>query len=656
MKTKFRRIIGGNSGSINTIKLGDYHDNFKEYGEEFDIFDNTTTYVDGYSTLRKVKVDFKDVNYNSESKNHIEPVFGDIIETPRTYWNELLLFTWFCYNKTGYIWPSINKKDKKDTFYIAINILRQFEVINVVQGCITLKLLKSSESNDPFFERFPYPESLLFSSRLHDKIISIRLNETSGWFLEEVYNIGFKDKMNLNVEEMNEIYKYIDIVIKRSLIDILPIVWMIRNPNSLLSVTYKNHSFIKGAMIFKCYNFQFRPTVFDTASLLGTYSTEKVCVLRECDYDMTSMKYPFIIYDSKFNEENITYENLLTNFEIQNRYDAIKEMDRIFKYYLRDLENKKNDSRRKNISNENIKTSKGYLMDLLELHFDKFVEKLDFQTVDMEKIQLSQVFKKFISVYKKLKFTSIYCNYFNFNDIIQELQFSSSSKVFNLIKDNFISKYKEYEENVGKEIVYLDTCYNKLKETDELYLDVIVYPFKHHVNVFKYLVYNTLGLFSGSTSNRINYMNEIFVIGDNTYSSVSQSRLVGSSHQIFKYKNEFLEKVKNVELCLDFLEITKEYNIDYFHLLQTEIYRSYFSVENYDLLSGNIKLHEVFPQLFPPMKTKVYLLNHLKTFAVILNTIISNNSVGLMKEKDVETILRDITMRITLLLPKFEIN
>lgn len=641
-----------NGGGIDSVEsytkfLENYKSQFYTHTEEFksNIGFMTKNYRDTYELIKLRNLNSNSKMYNVNKSIMFETLANDFeifdFDTNqrtnynlRKNWLETVLFTWFLYNtndKNANILKNWSYVDVNKEFFIVINLLRQFKILDIVDNKLHIKFSINDElDKDIYIEKFPYDKNIHFDKGLHLKEMILDPLHLSGWFIEEIYKI--KNVLNWSDGEFKVIIKHSKFLLKFIATQVYPLINVLLNKTQYFLTSYINEDFIIRSIIFECTNLYFGLSFYEQSMLsrgkqeavfsINNYSDKK-------NYDL--MKYPFYSYKS-FDTFKIDNKKLMELFEIQNRYVGLKFIEKKTKDFLKNLTNDHYDNSKKYeifkqlfTSGESIKTLKKNILMILkefqDLNKDNIVDIYDNKLY----ILMNQFYDTFLNFeYFELCRTNIFGALNNFLMCINDLLLAQSMNEIQLIKGYMTNIKNEIFDILEKE----SQCIVETKETLKSAADTnIVVQFRHNNRfIVQYYIHLLISLFNNSTSKRINFRNNVYILGESFDINFDRKKN-------YIEHNELLNtSLKQIELIIDNIleiiyafELSKEYNLEFYNILKADFTKTNFFIEKKSII-----FHYTLEQIYET--NQIYnVLQYSKDIYKIFMSLLINDKVGYMK-------------------------
>lgn len=509
-------------------------------------------------------------------------------------WCKALLFSWFSYNRSdGYdtissLWK---KTEHTRAFFIAINILRQFEISE------TDGVLYISKSNEPdsFYTMFPYADKFKVQVVDHKRhLFSLCKTRLNSFIYESIVDFLEDDEL------WEEVYKELVFLIPLCIYVYCPLVYLAEGHSAITKKA--NYGLIVRAFMFDC--------------MTNLYV--------ECDNVISNIW--------RIEHGKGDYYNLNTNEKGKEKY-----VD-----YMLGIDYEKTDNL----------PSKAYVlseMDVYNTLADKYEHQVCFNIIKNFETHILQDIRKQqnIPIYqgKDDEKLGTIMSFINTNDIKDPLELYTT-KDFGLFHKTLVEVFGDTFsfniESILKKQIDLKHVFDmithnvKIKRNQPpitsvgatLFFTNIDRPTSEDVVVLS-LGSKLLDLFSGNS--RVIFNASTITIGNNF--EYSKETLNTTDLYDGVRSQQFIAKLEKIYDFISFLKVCRIYNTDYYNKILHTIHSMVVTVVNYPIYEKDIGESTIFTELSKKIKpqhgTVTSILEILKATTVILNISLFERSYGM---------------------------
>lgn len=507
-------------------------------------------------------------------------------------WCKALLFLWFSYNRSdGYgtvdsLWKS---KEETRAFYIAINILRQFELTEE-KGII---YIRKANQPDSFYTVFPFSDDLKIPS-IDDKKHVLRScrTELDPFVYESIVGLNVDDKL------WDEVYKELVFLIPMCLYVFCPLVYQCVGHSVITK--RGNHGLVVRSFMFECMSNLYVESD-DVISNIWRFET---------DGDYYNLNY------TPNHKENHIDHMLAFDYEIDNlpsRSYVVSEAD-----------------------GYDTLTGKYEHQTCFNI-IRSFVDYVTQAPMNDSNVPLLRSRDD-----SKLK-TII--QFIDTNDIVDPLELYTTKKFgdfYKTLTEVFGSKHTIDLESILKKQIDLDQFFRAVTQSAKVKLNepqlTTVGPALTFANndtptsedfIVLTLAYKLLDLFSGCS--RVLFNANTVTIGNNFQYSNNNLRLPETYD--YEKMEQFITKLEKISDFISFLKVCRIYNTDYYNKMLHIIHSLTVVVINKPSYEADIGETTIFTGLSRNVKPHhgavLSIIELLKATTIILNISLFERSCGM---------------------------
>lgn len=589
--------------------LNSQFDSLKEHSLEFNKNQSqkSKTYLDEYRFVRVKQIqkihetDIKLITKNPaiNSLRQIDFHQPESKINMKSHWIEAVIFTWFLFNtnKSNFIkenWKQNIEQNENKEFFLALNLMRQIQILECDNATLKIQFHINPNNNvDPYIKLFPYSSQIKFDETFHLQILHLKYTNISGWFVEELFKtyeqIESQLKLEMNFHKVLSIFSHL---LKFIIHQTIPLLEIVQSINQNFLIEEDNFDFKIRTIIFKCSNVYYNPNQFTNSSLF-LQSQDNGDNKQLIKLENTPKKLEFMTYPNRFYKE-ISFDNFksfdsmkqLEIFEQQNRFTNLKKLKKQFKSEVTLIENKEESPSKfhdifSTLKN-NIKTLELLLKELNKFNDD--LEKSNFEIILKNNFLTDRAsifalnFSNTIQECKIVKINSNLIQHFtNFKQNLMNLYFVRYEKEYIEIKVSIKSDIGYIEQELTSEKNINEEKMKDLHIQDTLFSN---FEFQKDSNeVYKYIVYTIIQFFEEDSFNRIIEFNNSFKLGNYSF------------HKNTDFINKFNTLSDKLINVIDFLNILREYNDDFYNFYSNQIKKNYFKLKSKGYVFGeNLKI------------------------------------------------------------------